>query len=407
VFFSVDQGAKWTKLAGGSPTISFRDLVIQKRENDLVGATFGRSFYILDDYTPLRTLSGEALQNDTLLFPVRDAHWYIQRIPLGDFEEGGKSSQGDDYFVASNPPFGAVVTYYLKEDILSLSEARLKQEETARSNDSDTPYPGWEALRNEQQEDPPAIVLTITDSEGGVVNHIEGPVTAGFHRVAWNLRYPTPDAWTPEDAGDQYIRFSGPLAKPGSYTVSIAKRVNGQTTDLGLSETFNVKPIHEPMLQAASAEDAMAFELRLDQMQRQVKATESALKTTLTELDAIKSTLLRSSAPMALRDRARELELRVMGLQERVSGNKLRENAGDPGPVSISRRVSVAKFGTFRSTYGPTPTHTRALEIAENEFETVKAALKQLLVTDLPALRSQLDEAGVPWTPGRGTTARD
>ena len=61
VFFTVDGGEKWIKLDGNAPTIAFRDLEIQQRENDLVGATFGRSFWILDDYSPLREVSTEAL----------------------------------------------------------------------------------------------------------------------------------------------------------------------------------------------------------------------------------------------------------------------------------------------------------------------------------------------------------
>jgi photosystem II stability/assembly factor-like uncharacterized protein len=117
VFFTIDGGGQWVKLAGGVPVISFRDLVIQKRENDLVGATFGRGFFILDDYTPLRHITEQSLQAEGLLFPVRDADWYIPKLPLGDFEENGKSSQGDSFYVAPNPPFGAVFTYFLKEGL--------------------------------------------------------------------------------------------------------------------------------------------------------------------------------------------------------------------------------------------------------------------------------------------------
>jgi hypothetical protein len=92
-------------------------------------------------------------------------------------------------------------------------------------------------------------------------------------------------------------------------------------------------------------------------------------------------------------------------MQQRINGNQARNLSGDPGPVSISRRLEVATFGTFVSTYGPTPTHERALEIAEKAFDTVKAGLNQLMLTDLPALRAELDEAGVPWTPGRSGSA--
>lgn len=94
VFFTVDGGRLWTKLSGGAPTIAFRDLVIQTRENDLVGATFGRSFYILDDYSPLRSVTAKMLQNDSVLFPVRRVHWYLQRRPLSCARTGCVDSQG-------------------------------------------------------------------------------------------------------------------------------------------------------------------------------------------------------------------------------------------------------------------------------------------------------------------------
>ena len=131
VFFTVDGGEEWIRLAGNAPTISFRDLAIQQRENDLVAASFGRGFWILDDYSPLREVSAEALEQDSLLFPVRDAPWYIPSMPLGYWEENGKASQGDAYFVAPNSPFGAVFTYYLKDE-LKTAEARRQAEMAVR-----------------------------------------------------------------------------------------------------------------------------------------------------------------------------------------------------------------------------------------------------------------------------------
>jgi hypothetical protein len=113
VFFTVDGGERWTKLDGGAPTIAFRDLAIQTRENDLVGATFGRGS-TSSTITRRCARSAEAIsQREALLFPVRDALWYLPELTLGDFSEGGKASQGDAFFVAPNPPFGAVFTYYL------------------------------------------------------------------------------------------------------------------------------------------------------------------------------------------------------------------------------------------------------------------------------------------------------
>ncbi|MHC5002127.1 MAG: WD40/YVTN/BNR-like repeat-containing protein, partial [Planctomycetota bacterium] len=190
VFFTIDGGWHWVKLTGGVPVIPFRDLAIQRRENDLVGATFGRSFYVLDDYTPLRHVSEEMLAGEAALLPVRDAWWYVPRRPLGG---GGKASQGEAFFIAPNPPFGAVFTYYLRDALKTRKEQRREREKAIEKAGGDTPYPGWDALREEQLEDDPAIVLTVRDADGAVVRRVTGPVGAGFHRVAWDLRYPPSD----------------------------------------------------------------------------------------------------------------------------------------------------------------------------------------------------------------------
>jgi hypothetical protein len=407
VFFTMDGGEKWVKLGGGAPTISIRDLVIQKRENDLVAASFGRGFWILDDYSALREIKKEQLQEEAVLFPVRDALWYIPKMPLGDFEANGKASQGDSFFVAPNPPFGAVFTYYLGDGLKTAQEQRRESEKKLEKSGGDTPYPGWDALRAEETEEPPAIVLTVSNPDGEVVRRIEGPVGAGFHRVAWDLRYPLSSPWTAEPAERDYIQILGPLALPGPYRVSLAKRINGVLTDLGTAQSFEVRPIGERGLPGAPAAEVVAFAARLDDMNRQLKGASSAVAAMLVETGAIKETLLRSGAAEALREQARSLELELLEIRDKISGNKARDLYSDIGPVSISRRLEVATMGTFRSTYGPTPTHNRAIEIAENEFAQVNAGIRRITEVDLPALREKLNQAGVPWTPGRGVPGQD
>jgi len=400
VFFTVG-GDVWTKLAGGTPNIPFRDLVIQKRENDLVGATFGRSFFVFDDYTPLRSLTAENLKSDTMLFPVRDALWYLQRMPLGDFKISGKAYQGDSYFVADNPPFGAVITYYLPESILTAKQQRRESEKTIEKEGGNTPTPGWETLRAEKAEESPAMVLTIRDGKGEVVRKIEGPAKAGFHRVAWDLRYPESTPWT-EKKQDNYIVFPGPLAAPGDYTVSLATRTNGVLKDTGQQTSIQVKLMRQNSLATASPEEVVAFGQRLDKLMREGTGANSAMKTLLVELGAIKQTLLRSGAADELRNRARALELEVMDLQLQLSGDERRDLAGAQGPLSVQKRINVVQLGTSFSTYGPTPTHQRSLEIGEQEFTGIRTALDRIFHTDMPALRKNMDDAGVPWTPGRG-----
>jgi len=405
VFFTIDGGGEWVKLSGGAPTIPFRDLVIQKRENDLVGATFGRGFWILDDYTPLRQVDPSQLQQEAALFEVRDADWYIPKVPLGDFKVHGKASQGDAFFVAPNPPFGAVFTYYLRDGLQTAQEQRREAEKPLQQAGEDTPYPGWEALRQEETEEPPAVVLTVQDADGNVIRRIEGPVSAGFHRVAWDLRYALSSPWTAEPETESYIEIPGPLAAPGQYRVSLAKRVNGQTTELGLEQPFEVIPLRERGLPGASPAEVVAFAQQLDDLNRQVSGAGAALDVLLTETGAIKATLLRSQAPQELRDRTRRLELELLEIQQKLQGNETRALYSEEGPVSISQRLNVAVMGNFRSTYGPTPMHLRTVEIATAEFADVKARMERLTDSELPSLRRDLDAAGVPWTPGRGVPA--
>ncbi len=406
VFFSVDAGGAWTKLSGGLPNMSFRDLVIQKRENDLVGATFGRSFYVFDDYSPLRQITNENLANDTMLFPVRNALWYIPSRPLGDFEAGGKSSQGDQFHVSDNPPFGAVITYYLPKDIQTAKEQRREREKAIEKEGGNTPYPGWDALRAEKAEEDPGVVLTIRNSNGDVVRKLAGPAKAGFHRVAWDLRYPKSEAWTDKET-EEWGRMPAPLAEPGSYTVSLASWKNGQVQDSGLSQDIEVKLLRQNTLATASPTEVVAFSLRLDKLNREVDAADAAATEILRELGAVKDTLQRSGASDDLRRQTRSLELEIMDLQVQLNGDETRDFMGAPEPVSISRRGEVALLGTALSTYGPTAMHARNLQIAEKAFEQVRSEFKRILSEDLPALRLQLDAAGVPWTPGRGVPSGD
>ncbi len=181
LFFTVDGGQKWIQLRGGLPTIQVRDLTIQRRENDLVVGTFGRGFYILDNYTPLRTINPNTLKQDAVLFPVKDALMYIQAQPIGG---RGKSFQGESYFTADNPPFGATFTYYLKDALKTKKEKRQEVEKKAPV----VSMPSRADLTAEEDEEAPSIIFTITDSSGHVVRRLTGPIAAGIQRVSWDLR---------------------------------------------------------------------------------------------------------------------------------------------------------------------------------------------------------------------------
>ena len=118
-------------------------LAIQKRENDLVAASFGRSFYVLDDYTPLRSINSSTI-NKAQLFKPRKA---LQYEPIS----GGTSSQGASFYTAKNPDFGALFTYYIPENFNSLKQLRQKKEKLLNKNNKNIPFSGWKALSDEKK----------------------------------------------------------------------------------------------------------------------------------------------------------------------------------------------------------------------------------------------------------------
>jgi photosystem II stability/assembly factor-like uncharacterized protein len=275
LFFTVDGGQKWVQLKGGLPTIQVRDLSIQKRENDLVVGTFGRGIYVLDNYTSLRQVTAETLRQEAQLFPVKDALLYIQAQPIG---LRGKAFQGESYFTAENAPFGTTFNYYLKDELKTKKAKRQDAEKEAAKKNAAVTLPRLADLSAEEEEEAPAIILTITDSSGRVVRRLSGPVTAGMQRVSWDLRYP-PSSLPPPPNPDNEDPFSdgpgGPLVMPGAYKVSIAKRVDGVMTPLAAPQDFNVLVPGQESMSPADRVALVEFQQKAARLQRAVQGDTS------------------------------------------------------------------------------------------------------------------------------------
>jgi photosystem II stability/assembly factor-like uncharacterized protein len=400
VFFTVNGGGDWTKLKGGAPNIPFRDLVIQTRENDLVGATFGRSFYILDDYSPLRDVDAGMLKNESVLFPVRKTHWYVPRRPLGCSEAGCAGSQGDGYFVAPNPAFGATFTYYLPETIQTSQEARREAEKEREKENQDVEFASWNTVLEEQREDEPAIVFTVTNRNGSVVRQIEGPVEAGFHRISWDLRYPALEAWIPEE--ERHYESAGVLVVPGTFSVSMHKRVDGVLSDLGQRQTFELVSIREPTLPGSTQEQRVVFETQIDELVRASDGTVRAIDEIVLEIDAVKEALERSTADASLYEIANAIQQGLTIERDRLWGNETRDNFKDLDEVPLIVRIMHARFMPGTNAYGPTPEQRESLQIGRELYDDVRRQLTELVDVGYKGLKDALDEARVPWTPGRG-----
>ncbi len=395
VFFTVDGGRKWVQLKGGMPTIAIRDIEIQRRENDLVLASFGRGFFILDDYTPLRELSDAFVQREAHIFPVKQALMYIQRRTLGG---GEKASQGASFYTAPNPEFGATFTYYLRESLKTRRAQRQEREGKLAKAGQDTPYPTWEALKAEDREEDPAVTLTVRDDAGNVVRRIDGKTDKGIHRVTWDFRYP---AFTPTRLDDD--GGGGPMALPGTYTVSLEQRADGVTTELVPPTAFEVEPLGMSSLGPADREAVLAFQRQTGELQRAVMGASRVAAEAANRITYIKRAIEESpNVDLALRDEARALEIRLMDLQEALTGDRTKPRRNEPGMPGIQSRIQQIVRGHWSSTSAPTTTHRRNYEIASQQFGEIVGDLRQLIEVDLVAFEERLEAAGVPWTPGRG-----
>ena len=396
LFFTVDGGQKWVELTGDAPTISFRDVTIQRRENDLVAASFGRGFFVVDDISPLRTVTEDSLKQDAMLFAGRKALWYIEKHPLA-FSKGG--SQGHSYFRAPNPPFGANFTYYLAEDIQTLKDSRVKAEEPLIEAGKDTPFPSFESLTSELQETEPTIFLTVRNADGNVVRRIKGPAKKGFHRVNWNLRYPQTDMVRPK-AEDDDEEPSGFLVAPGEYTVSLSKRVRGETIQLVEAQPFTVERLRDGALPPQA--DAIEFWDEVSTFDRRV----TAAGVLLTELDEkinllqVATQRITGGDPEALDNSWQAIRKEANDLDELMNGNSARMAIYERTVPTVRSRLGSVFTGLSNSTYGPTQTHREQFGYAQTEFEDIRTRLIILAETTIPAFEAAIIEAGGPWVAG-------
>lgn len=391
IFFTIDEGKHWVRLKGDAPTIAFRDIEIQRRENDLVGGSFGRGFFILDDYSPLRLVTAEMLEKEAELFPVKKTLMFNPR----SIERGARGAQ---YYTAPNPPAGAVFTYYLKDDLKTAKAKRQEAEAELVKEGKDTPYPAWETLKAEDREEEPRVVLTVRDEQGNLVNTVEGPATKGFNRVVWDFRH---QSKAPVSENSRRFSF-GYMAMPGKYLVSMALHKDGVVTPLGEAQPFETEPVGMADLDEAERAEVAAFQKKTVALQRVIMGTAAAFGAAQEELEALKKALeLTPVADPALLKRARELELKFKDASEKLYGSRLKAQYGETDKDSIMDRFNLVVYGHWGITGAPTNTFRQNLKYAEELFAPVYDEIRELVEVDLAKLKADAEAAGAPWSPGR------
>ncbi|MEO0581265.1 MAG: glycosyl hydrolase [Bacteroidota bacterium] len=396
VYFSVNGGEEWIQLKSGLPTVAVRDMAIQKRETDLVLATFGRGFYVLDNYAPLRQLSEEMLAQDAAIFDIKDARMFVQSRPLG---RSGNGFQGASYFATRNPKVGAVFTYYVKESIKTAKQVRQAAEKKLAKDGKTIPYPSFEQMRKEDNEEKPYILFTITDEQGNIVNRLRAPATKGLKRMTWDLSYPSDNPVSVNKG--QWQNRSGHMVAPGTYKVAMGKVEDGTYTEWVEGQAFTVKPLDNRTLPAANPQEVLTFQRKVSELARAVSSATALHRDMSKRADYIKAAVAATpSAPIEMLAEAREIQVRLQDMGIKLNGDRSVSRRNFETPPSINSRVGTVRYGLSQTTSSPTQTYLDAYKIASEEFEPLLADLK-MVIKDIQKMEKKLEAYGAPYTPGR------
>jgi len=396
-YFSIDGGKEWVELSAGLPDISVKDIVIQERENDLAIATFGRGFYILDDYTPLRNFSKDILEKDAHIFPIKDAKMYMQT--------GGKYGQGAGLYSSDNPEFGAVFTYYLKEAPKSLKQKRQDEEKKLFKDKKPIPQPGVEELRAEMNQEPSYLLFTIYDQDGNEIRRIIQKPSKGIKRFSWDLSYDSPrqNSSNVQEFNPFASRGGGYFAMPGTYSIGLHLSENGQLTKLLDPVEFKAEALNNTTLPANDRAAMVAFNLEVSRLSVSMTNAESSAEYQLQKAHQIKQTLLHMpGAPRDLMDQASKIigELdEVLFAFNGFSAGASREES-PPGPVSLNSRLRAMAYASRSSTSDVTQSQKDNLQIIKEELPALQEKIKETR-SKVKILEEKLDEMGAPWTTGR------
>ncbi|MEM6845145.1 MAG: glycosyl hydrolase [Bacteroidota bacterium] len=393
-FFSNNGGQQWTQLKGGLPTIAVRDMAIQARENDLVLGTFGRGFYVLDDYSSLRNYRPDEMEAE--LFTVRNAWLYQESTPLGLPK---RSFQGDSYYMGENLPPVALITYYLKDTLETKRELRRLQEKKS----DDNPYPSYENLLAEQQEPKPQLLFTIKDGAGNVVRNISTKPQTGLQRLSWDLRYAPKDPVNlvpPTYYNPFATPPAGAMVPPGTYQVAMAKLVDGKVTPLAEPVRFTVKALDNTTLPAEDRKELVEFQQEVTQLYRAVRGAQESMKEIQNQMKHIEVAIQQVELPYSeVYTEVQAIQQEVASLNRELNNDPVAAKLDKEQPPSIASRISYIVFEQSSTTTQPTQTHRDSYAIAKEEFRPWLQRLKTLISDKIQPLQEKLEQAGAPYTP--------
>lgn len=390
VYFSNDGAKSWIPLKSGMPTISVRDLAIQKRENDLVVGTFGRGIYILDDFSSLRNFQASTYEKEAKLFNPRDGYWYQQKRVLGGSK---KASQGDNYFLADNPPFGVEFTYFLKDAYISKKAQRQKEEQEAEKDKQAVSVPAWQVLEEEARSLEPNVCLFIYAEDGRVVRKIKATNSKGYQRLHWDLKTASDYALTKSNYQKE---ASGIMVAPGQYSAQLFKQIEGLYSPISEQIAFAVNPLMDGALMASSPDSVAAYWQDLHAFRSTVYSLSNDVRALHQKVDLMLTAYERAhSIDPVLQTKLLTLRKEALILEHQMNGSDSRSEVGAQNEYPTIWTYLWSASGASRSSYGPTKTHLSSFQIARQLFTKLEQDYKDLN-SSLEPLKDLMNQIGAP-----------
>lgn len=360
LFISVNGGKNWILPSGNLPRAPIDDIIINARENDIILGTHGRSIIILDDIAFLEKLDQKALDSEVHFFPPRTATQYYEKRSL--------PVPGASEFSGPNPDYGALITYYIKDDPPKEEPAKEEKAEKAEAK--------------EEHKHKPKVKITILDKEGNVVRELKGPDKKGFNRISWDLRYPL----SFESRGEEgwFGPLKGPFALPGEYTVKLMAR--GQE----LLQTVEVRV--DPQAKTTPDQLKARFDANMvvSELQRAFKEGQAAVRNLDKEINRIKELLKKK------KDTPEEVNTLIKDFSKKFEEVKKEFTGGWGGPEFLIMDLA----GQLQaSTTKPTQAQMRSIDHLLDRVEKNVEKLNAILTQDYPVFQKQLMEKGIAAVP--------
>jgi photosystem II stability/assembly factor-like uncharacterized protein len=391
IYFSLNGGTSWKQLKDGLPTISFRDLVIQREHNDLVAASFGRSFYVLDNYAFLRELNDTLLQNDAYLFKPRETYLYRPRRD-GRQKSG---SLGGQHFYGENPKHGVLFDYYIKDKPKTAKENRKKKEKELNKKDRDIDFPGWEILAAEKQEKIPQYWLEIRDDEGTIIRKLKLKNNKGIQRTVWDMK--GGDLWpVTKNTSDKNNQNRGWYVAPGNYVAQLYRLYEGEISPLGKVVDVKLKSLRASSLQPQSLVEQKKYmkqymdaQVRRSVLMKQYNDVQNKTKAMLVANKKGNSPLKTALASLE------EMSDSLGKLKTALFGNEAKNTVGEKIFPTLNDRMNAAGATLWGSSYGPTSTAKDGLVVANRLMDAYEAQIS-IMNSKLEKLYQVLKDSGSP-----------